>query len=179
MDEAMPIPGRSTALLAAILLMGAAPAEDTALLSDMHAAYVGLTGERGKAHLLLGELNAVRYDDKLAALAHGEGPAPERAEAARVKLVTAWHQLFQAVGGAQPLDPRSACRLEERTLREALAGAADSAAAARIPAARAEAKTCLTRLTASLEEARTRRLALEASVAEAKALLQVPAEAVK
>jgi hypothetical protein len=159
-----------TALLAAILLTGAAPVAETTLLSDMHTAYVGLTGERGKAHLLLGELNAVRYDEKLAALG---------AEAARVKLVTAWHQLFRVVGGPQPIDPRSACRLEERTLREALAGAPDSAAAARVPAARAEAQACLARLTTSLEEARTRRLALEASVTEAKGLLQAPANQVK
>jgi hypothetical protein len=176
--EAMPYPVRGgSAVLAAILLTGAALAGDTALLSDMHAAYLGLTGERGKAHLLLGELNSVRYDEKLAARAHGEGPAPARAEAARVKLVTAWHRLFQAVGGPQPIDPRGACRLEERTLREALAGAPGSAAAARVPAARAEAQGCLARLTTSLEEARTRRVALEATVADAKALLATPAEA--
>jgi hypothetical protein len=165
------------ALLAATLLCGAVPAGDAALLSDLHAAYVGLNGERGKAHLRLGELNSVRYDEKLAARALGTDEIATRARAARARLVDAWHQYYQAVAGPQPIDPRGGCRLQERTLREALAGAPGSTAAGRVPQARVEARSCLERLSTSVDLARTRAAALDEALSEAKAVLASPAQA--
>ena len=173
----------------AVLLLLAAPASigpaetapaapaggDQATLQAMHQAYLGLTAARGRAHLLLGELNAVRYDEKLAALARARPEEAARTEATRHRLTEAWTALYAAVGGQQPIDPRGACRLEERTLREALAGAAGSAAGARLPAARDEAARCLGRLSASHELARSRVAALEAGLAEARQALGLPA----
>jgi hypothetical protein len=122
-------PGRLVALALATFAAtaGAAPppaepAADADLLRAMHDDYVGLTGERGRARTLLGELNAERYDEKLAARASSKDGTDPRAASARKELVETWQRLFFVVSGPQPVDPRLACRSQERSLREALAG---------------------------------------------------------
>jgi hypothetical protein len=132
----------------------------------MRDSYVALIGERGRARKVLGELNAVRYDQRLAALPPGPG-----SDEARARLLAAWYRRFEAVGGPQRIDPRSACRSQERTLREAMAGEPGSPAGGRLPVARAEAQRCLGRLLASLELARSTGRELDAILAEAQVLL--------
>jgi hypothetical protein len=147
------------------------PSSDAELLAAMHEDYVGLAAARGKARTVLGELNVARYDEQLLTLARAGGGAGDEAEAARQKLLSAWHRLYGAVGGAQPVDPRSACRRQDRTLREALAGAPGSVTAARLPEARAEARDCLARLSRSLGQTRACEAELDEALAAAKALL--------
>jgi hypothetical protein len=164
--------GVMTALPAAALFLllsspnATATADDAALLRAMRDDYVALTGERGRARQVLGALNRDRYDLKLGALRQAAGQ-----EDVRARLVNAWFERFQAVGGPQPVDPRSACRLQSRVLEEALAGPPGSAAAGRLDAARAEARQCLTRLHAAVEAARSTARRLDAVLAEARELL--------
>jgi hypothetical protein len=145
---------------------------DEELLVAMRFDYVALTGERGRARKTLGELNAVRYDERLAALPPGPG-----ADEARARLISAWHARFEAVGVSQLVDPRNACRFQERTLRESMAGAPGSKAAGRLDMARADARRCLGRLDRSLERARLTGRALDVVLAEARALLASDAPA--
>jgi hypothetical protein len=147
------------------------PSGDEALLRSMKEAHLGLLSARSRAHFVLGELNGARYQEKLAKLTSAPGEAGARAEAVRVRLVTAWQALYQAVAAKQPIDPRAGCRLQERTLSEALEGSPGSAAAGWLPGARSDARACLGRLSAMLELARTRLTALDAAIAEAKAQL--------
>jgi hypothetical protein len=140
-----------------------APLTDEALLRAMRDDYVALSGERGRARQALGALNAVRYDRRLADVSG--------TDEARDRLVAAWYRRYQAVGGPQRVDPRAACRSQERTLREALAGQPGTAAPGRLAMARAEARRCLDRLQGSLALARSTAQELEAVLVEARALL--------
>jgi len=145
--------------------------DDEALLRSMKETHLGLLGARNRAHLVLGELNGARYQEKLAKLASAPGEAGARAEAVRVRLVSAWQALYQAMAAKQPIDPHAGCRLQERAMREAFAGAPGSREAGWLPAARGDARACLGRLSAMLELARTSLTALDAAIAEAKAQL--------